>query len=188
MSGLGAGKSDVDIVSQALVLIGEAPISSLTEGTAGVVASSLYETTKDTLLQKHRWRFATAKASLSRLTATPLNEWTYGFQLPTNLRLILRVYPHTPYEMYEDKIYSNSNTLQIDYLIDPGEGDYPAYFVKALTYRLASEMALGIANNQSLSDAWYDKSIVAISEAMHMDSQGRPNQAIHHRPLINVRG
>ena len=74
--------SKFDIVSQALLLIGEAPINSFDEGVSGVVASNLYDTTRDSLLTATRWRFAAGKASLSKLTATPLNEWNTAFLLP----------------------------------------------------------------------------------------------------------
>lgn len=188
MAGLGAGNSDIDIVSQALVLLGEAPISSLTEGTAGQVATSLLETTRNQMLQANRWRFAAGKATLSRLTATPKNEWTYAFQLPSDLLLLYRVYPFTSYEVYEDKLYSDQATIEVDYLFDPGPGDYPSYFVEALVARLAAKMAIPITNNASLLEIQEARAKEAMAAALFADSQGRPNRPIEHHPWIRVRG
>lgn len=184
---MGAGNSKEDIVSMALVYIGESPIASFTEGTSGLVASNLYENTRDDLLTSHRWRFAVGKKSLSRLTSTPLNEWTYAFQLPTDLLMLFRVYPFDSYEVYEDKIYSHSATCDIDYLFRPSAGAFPAYFVKALAYKLAAEFAMGITNNQSLAKIMDDRAIRHLAAAKHKDTQGRPTHAITHRPWIQVR-
>lgn len=183
----GSGNSKEDIVSQALLYIGEAPISSFSEGTAGLVASNLYDITRDDLLTAYRWRFAVGKKSLSRLTSTPLNEWQYAFQLPTDLLLLIRTYPNSKYEVYEDKIYSNSATLEIDYVFRPESGAFPAFFVKALSYKLAAEFAIAITNNQSLADRMEMRAADSLKKARFNDSQGRANTAIIHRPFVEVR-
>ena len=183
----GAGNTKEDIVSQALLLIGEAPISSFSEGVGGLVASNLYDTTRDDLLSAYRWRFAVGKSSLSRLTSTPLNEWQYAFQLPTNLLLLIRSYPNSQYEVYEDKLYSNNSTCDIDYIFRPEPGAFPAYFVKSLSYKLASEFSISITNNQTMADRMEDRAIKALTKARFNDSQGRTPSAIVHRPFIEAR-
>ena len=184
----GAGNSKEDIVSQALLLIGEAPISSFSEGTGGLVASNMYDTARDDMLTEYRWRFATGKHELSRLTTAPINEWKYAFQMPTDLLLMIRTYPQSKFEVYEDKIYSNSHTLEIDYIFRPDVGSFPAYFVKALSYKLAMEFALSITNNQALSEMMERRYISQIRKAKYNDAQGRTNSAIADRPWINIRG
>lgn len=183
----GSGNSKEDIVSMALLQIGEAPISSFSEGTAGLVASNLYDNIRDAMLTDYRWTFATGKKALSRLTATPKNEWQYAFQLPTDLLLLIRTYPNSKYAVYEDKLYSHNATAEIDYIFRPESGDFPAFFVKALSTRLAAEFAISITNNQSLADLMERKAIRDLSAARFKDSQGRPNVAIVSRPWIEVR-
>lgn len=183
----GAGNSKEDIVSMALLRIGEAPISSFSEGTAGLVASNLYDNVRDSMLTDYRWRFATGKVALSRLTDTPLNEWQYAFQLPTNLLLLIRTYPNSKFEIYEDKLYSHNSTCSIDYVFRPESGSFPAYFVSALATRLAAEFAISITNNQSLAELMEAKAQRDLSAARFKDSQGRPNVAIQSRPWIEVR-
>jgi|TARA_R110000803_G_scaffold188447_1_gene250878 hypothetical protein len=179
--------SKFDIVSQALLLIGEAPINSFDEGVSGVVASNLYDTTRDSLLTATRWRFAVGKASLSKLTATPLNEWNNAFQLPSDLLMPIRVYPKTSYEIYEDKIYSNQNSLQLDYIFRPDESAFPAYFVECLAAHLAEKFALSITNNQTMRQAMQETAIDSYKKAAFKDAQGRPSTPIVSRPYVQVR-
>ena len=183
----GSGKSKEDIVSQALIMIGEAPISSFTEGTGGLVAGNIYATTRDDLLTAYRWRFAMRKNSLSRLVDTPRNEWEYAFQLPSDLLMLVRTYPNSTYEVYRDFLYSNNASVDIDYVYRPDVGFFPAYFVKALIYKLAEEMAISITNNQGLAERMEMRATKALAKATYVDSQGRPADPIVSRPFIDVR-
>jgi hypothetical protein len=181
--------SDIEIASNALVRIGVPPISSFSEGgAAGIAAGNLYEPTTRMLLTESRWRFAAAKRKLARLTATPLNEWEYAFQLPSDLLLMYRVYPNQDYEIYEDKIYSNASEVEVDYLFRPNESLFPAYFQVALEYKLASEFALIVTSNRSLAETYEFKYSEAMKKARYADSQSRPSDAIEVLDYIKVRG
>jgi len=177
-----------DIVSQALLLIGEQPISSFSEGVSGLVASNLYDTTRDSFLTQTRWRFAVGKKQLSQLVATPLNEWKYAYQLPSDMLMPISVYPKARYEIYEDKLYTHQNTIELDYIFRPDEAAFPAYFIEALAARLAEKFAIPITNNQTLREAMQVTAQDSYRSAAYKDAQGRPPQAIKHRPFIQVRG
>ena len=179
--------SKFDIVSQALVLIGEAPISSFSEGTAGLVASQLYEVTFDGLLTSHRWRFAVGKSQFNRLTDTPLNSWRYAYQLPSQLLMLVNVKHNPPYEIYEDKLYTDIHKVEADYVYRPDEGSLPQYFVESLAARLAETFAIPITNNQTMREAMRELAERRFQEAIFKDSQGRPPVAIQHRPFVDVR-
>ena len=177
-----------DIVSQALLLIGESPISSFSEGVSGTVAANLYDTTRDSFLTATRWRFAVGKSNLSRLTDTPLNEYQYAFQLPSDLLMPIGTYPNSRYEIYEDKLYSNNATVELDYIFRPTEEVFPAYFVEALAAQLAEKFAIAITNNQTMRQAMEAHAADTYRKAAFRDAQGRTPQAIKHRPYIAVRG
>lgn len=180
--------SDIDIASNALVRIGVSPISSFTEGgAAGQAASNLYEPTIRSLLTEHRWRFAAAKRTLAKLTAKPLNEWTNAFQIPSDLLLLYRVHPRQNYEIFEDKIYSDSATLSVDYLFRASTSLFPAYFQLACEYKLASEFALIVTSNRSLAEVYEEKYIQQMKKARFADSQGRPGDAIQNIDYLDVR-
>jgi hypothetical protein len=178
----------ISMCSNALLLIGHGTISSFTEGGAGaLVASNLYDSSYENLLTLHRWRFASGKVSLSRLTATPLNEWDYAFQLPANYMLINRVIPQSDYEIFEDKIYSNQQTLDLDYVYKPAESELPAYFVKLVEYYLASQFSVPVTDNSTkgqLYDGMYQNQL---RQAKFADASSRPPDAIASTPLWAAR-
>ncbi len=126
--------TDIDIASNALLLIGESPISSFTEDTvAALIAANLYNPTFENLLTLHPWRFASNKSSLSRLTATPTNQWDYAYQLPTDFLVAQHVDTgNNNFQIYTDKLYSNETTIILDYTFKPDESFLPAYFTELL--------------------------------------------------------
>lgn len=180
--------TSISMCSNALLLIGHGTISSFTEGGAGaLVASNLYDSSYENLLTLHRWRFASGKVSLSRLTATPLNEWDYAFQLPANYMLINRVIPDTDYEIFEDKIYSNQQTLDIDYVFKPAESELPAYFVKLVEYYLASQFAVPVTDNSTKGQLYDGMFQSQLRQAKFADASARPPDVIADSPLWAAR-
>ncbi len=180
--------SNIDIASNALVRIGVPPISSFDEGgAAGQAASNLYEPTIRALLTENRWRFAANKRQLAQLTAKPLNEWEYAYQLPSDLILLYRMQPRVSYEVFEDKIYTNSNTCEIDYLSRVDEGLFPPYFQLAAEYKLAAEFALIVTSNRSLAETYEMKYQDQIKRARFADAQGRPADSIQNFEYVDVR-
>ena len=181
--------SDIDIASNALVRIGVNPISSFSEGgAAGQAASNLYEPTVRALLSENRWRFAAAKRQLAQLTAKPLNDWEYAYQLPSDIITLYRVFPRVSYEVYEDKIYTNSATCEIDYISRVSEALWPSYFQLAAEYKLASEFALIVTSNRSLAETYELKYMDQIKRSRFADAQGRPADSVRNFDYIDVRG
>jgi len=180
--------TDISISSNALLLLGHKAIASFTEGGAGAtVASNLYTTIYESLLTRHRWRFAVGQKTLSRLVDAPLNNWTYAFQLPSDFLSAIKVYPHTDYEIYEDMIYSNQNTIDLDYIFKPSESRLPPYFVECFELRLASKFAFPVTSNKSTAELYHGMFLDQLAVAKHQDSQGRPNVAIVDSPFTDVR-
>lgn len=180
--------SKIDIISSALVLIGDKPLNSLAEASsAATVANKLYDTTLESMLTLHRWRFASGKAVLSLLVAAPLNEWTYAFQLPTDLLQIQKIVPNTDYEVYEDKLYANVNALEIDYTFRPMESEFPTYFVQAFEYRLADKFSISLTENTAVNEKMIGQYDRAIAQAMFADANQRPNRPFTSAPFIDVR-
>ena len=181
--------SKVDITSNALLLIGESPISSFTEDTTGaLIASNLYEQTYEDLLTKHPWRFASAKASLSRLTSTPVDTWRYAFQLPANFLLVQHVDTgNTDYEIYQDKVYTNQSTLVLDYLFKPDESELPAYFVKLMEYTFASMFAIPVTDSATKAEYFQTLTKDQLTKSKTIDSQATPPVEFQHSPLTEIR-
>jgi len=139
------------------------------------------------MLTTYRWRFATKKVTLARLTATPLNDYTYQFQLPTDLLYLIAPHNITNYELYEDKLYCNEPNVSIDYTYKVAEDKLPAYFIKAFEFFLASQFALPITGSLEKMSAMQTAYMHQLRMARHADSTQRPADSLPINPYVDVR-
>jgi hypothetical protein len=181
--------SKIQMISNALILIGDAPISDLSGGGAGTIAAAnLYESSYLNLLTIHRWRFATKQAKLARLTEAPLiDSYKYQFQLPTDYLYLIQTSSFRDYEIYEDKLYTNYRTVEIDYIYRVNEDMLPAYFASTLQFYLAAVFAIPVTGNSTRADEYRLQYEAQLKRAKHVDSSARPNEAIQHKPFLEVR-
>ena len=180
--------SDIELVSNALVLLGEGPCSSLSENRYGVtVGANMIQAIYESELQSNRWRFAMKKAALSELVAVPANQWVRAFQLPADMLLPVGIYPPEPYEIYGDSIYTNAASVTLDYMFKPETTDLPAYFSLLLTYALARNMAKPITESDATALKWEREYVRQRAIAQFADAQGRPTQTIFDSPFTQVR-
>lgn len=180
--------SKLSICSNALILLGEQPISSFDDPGAGaLVSSNLYESSYQNILSMHRWRFATKKAQLARLTIPPINEWSYQYQIPTDNIAIITTYPVDNYEVYDDKIYSNSNTLSIDYVYRVDEAKLPLWFSKTMEFYLAMQFAIPVTGNSQRMAEMQQLFTQQIRSAKNIDSTIRPNAGVFDSPFTSIR-
>ena len=182
--------SSIDIASNALLLIGDNPISSFDDAGAGAqVAANLYPETKKRLLSEHPWSFALKQQRLNKLSQTPdiLTGFKNAFQLPTDLIRIWNIQSHSNYTLVGNLLYSNENEILATYIFDVPEVSLPPHFVKSLEYTLAGDFAISVTESVSMSEKMEKKAMLFTSKAMSIDSQGRPQQGITNSPIINAR-
>ncbi len=182
--------SSIDIASNALLLIGDNPISSFDDPGAGAqAAANLYPETKKRLLSEHPWSFALKQQRLNKLSQKPdeLTNFNSAFQLPTDLIRIWDMQIRTDYILIGNLLYSNQEELLATYIFDVDEVNLPPHFVKSLEYALASDFAISVTEDTTKAGLYEQKSINAINQAMAIDSQGRPQRGIISSPLIDVR-
>ena len=180
----------IDIASNALLLIGDNPISSFTEPGAGAtVAANLYPETKKRLLSEHPWSFALKQQRLNKLSQEPdlLTNFRNAFQLPTDLIRIWNIQSHNNYILIGNLLFTNENELLATYVFDVDKVNLPPHFVKALEYMLASDFAISVTENKATAELYEIKGRNAANQAMAIDSQGRPQQPIIDSPLIDAR-
>jgi hypothetical protein len=204
---MAAGDTDVGICSRALTLLGAGAISSFSDGTdAANTCSRLYGTIKESLLSMYPWKFATKKVQLARLNTTPVNEWTYAYQLPGDAlgnpeavftsSAIGENPINSGWEIYEDTLLTDEATIYIDYRFDPEESIYPRYFVMLLIYDLCAHLAEPITDQVTKADYWRSVAFGSPQEngrggffrqAANADARGNPTAAIFDFPLVDVR-
>jgi hypothetical protein len=182
--------SSIDIVSNALLLLGDEPISSFTEPGAGAqAANNLYPLTKEMVLSYRPWSFALKDQSLSQLSQPPDSKtgYKYAYQMPTDLIRVWEVMPHSNYDIVGSHLYSNEPSLLMRYVYDVAESLLPAHLVKAMEYQMAAEMAVSVTEDESKAQYYERKARDQLAKASNIDSQGEPQEAIISSPFIEAR-
>lgn len=182
--------TDIGMSSNALILIGDNPISSFTEpGFGATAAANLYQNTYESVIAEHPWTFALKEQKLSKLSQIPDPETNYSkaFQIPVDVVRIWAVFPHSNYTIVGSILYSNQNELLMRYNHKPAEAALPPHFVKALEYRLAADFSVSVTEDLAKHQLFEQKYLRAISMARSIDSQNKPPVAIIDSPFVAAR-
>ena len=117
--------TQLSLINNALILIGDLPLASLTSGTrAQIVATSLYDNIVQNELSKFRWGFARTQAQLTRVSVAgsspkagvvPEFEWQAMYYLPSDCLSLTRINPSMPYQIYSDIDSPETASTQIVY-------------------------------------------------------------------------
>lgn len=174
--------SKVEIVNQALVLLGEAAIATFDDTSeAARLARVTYDSIRDALMQEFTWNFLVTRDSASLSAVTPTWGPTYAYPLdPDDLR-VLKVQgdenndwavelhngaPHVVTDL-ESPIYYLALRRSEDV------SRYPALFVQALASRLALEWAEALGRSESLMQRLASIYNGKLKLARQVDSQER---------------
>ena len=165
--------SKLGICNGALIRLGAPIIADFTSSDIAVSCDTIYSGIRDMLIAMHPWRFATAKRQLAQLVDTPLNEWTYAYQLPSDAILaphavfrdaVVGAQPFQDFEIFENKLYTDATTIIIDYRYAPSEGNWPPWFVELVTLAMTGAMAMPVTQNDGLASEWNQRAFGTYSE------------------------
>jgi len=210
---MASGDTDVSICNKALLLLGSSSITSFSDGTPQASAcSTLYPDIKKTTMGMYPWSFTVAKATLTRQTATPNNEWSYQFTLPNDM---LNGVPravrtsssagaglYTNWEIAQAAdgttvLMTESLTIFIDYQKAIGETLMPHYFVQLLGYQVAWHLAEVITDQTTKSQYWREVALGTANEnfrggyfrqAANIDAGGQTPSVVGDYLLTDIRG
>lgn len=180
--------SKVGLLSQALTRLGESPISSLdTDDDVAQHASELYDLHKNTALAEHPWRFALRYIELAPLLdrgsqRTP--NFLNAFRLPQRLLITRGIDNHCRYEIYGDELYADEDLINVIYVEDVPEHEWPEFFALGLTYRLSAEFALSLLEDIPLSEKMDRKADLYFKKARRINSQSSFKSAYLNDNLI----
>lgn len=207
MSSISIGTTDVKICARALVNIGMKPIDNL-DGDDDVTRACdlLYPMVKKEILSAYPWNASKGKIQLGRLTDTPVNEFKYGFQLPSDrLSGPLAIYdsgeegasPVLEWDIQGDQILANYETLYGDFQFDIDESRFPPYVENLMIYALSARLAESLTDDSAKADKYDFIAFGTPGEkrwggyfevARQIDSKFRPTQSINNFSLVDVRG
>jgi len=205
---MATGDTKLSICSDALILLGATPLSSFSEGTdAAQICDRLYDDLRDMVLTSYHWGFSHRKSQLARSVDTPVNEWKYQYPLPSDaissgVRALFTsgsVGAETVnygWEIYERNIFTDFETVYVDYQFRPSEDVWPTYFVHLMKLYMAWHIAEPVTDQITKGQYYQNLAVGSPAEnmrggyfrqAMQIDGAGQPTQTITDWPLIAVR-
>jgi hypothetical protein len=185
------------IISNAITLLGHAPIISLVNGDKMVVAAEqAFDLLLPTILSENNWRFATTIQPLTLLLETPPAPWTASYQLPSGFLKLLRLYPN----IYEFDLYNNNRLytflgvpsndgqpFSIEYVFMPEISQLPARFVKYFIFEIANYLALSNAQRPDYAAYIRQQCQAEFAMAAANEAQNRPQYSQVLFPVLTNR-
>lgn len=189
--------TDISICTTALLLVGANEIETFTDSTREArICDQLYQTTKQSLLQTHPWKFSLAFTELARTDlATTSSEYEFGYLYeytlpPDFLRLIKKDGLQNDYRIVGSKLYSNDSDVHILYQYDVSETKFPAYFTRALEIKMAELLAAALIQDETQVQIWAGLSRQELIRAKNIDGTQSPPEGMqaNNFALTAIRG
>lgn len=201
-----AANSKFDLCTQATALLGLGPINSFTGGDRNAIAGRLYDTVVVGLIEGYPWNFAKVlSAALNRLTDAPATQYTYAYQLPSNLDgIVWALYRDdaidaTPFKEWErigQTIYTNETAVYIKYAAMPPVAQWPKYFHMLCVYALAAAFAMPMKESGDMAGRYQALAFGTPEQngkggqwavATSADARGSPSSVQRDNPFIDCR-
>ena len=186
--------SAIDLCSRALLGIGANQIQSFDEGTAEAeIASALYDLVREGVLSIHPWNFCRGQAKLARLSAAPVTDYEYAYQLPSDMLTIRSIGQEESttgliYRRAELRIHTDADEVWLDYTFKPDESLHPPYFNIALVSSLSARFAIPLTESTSRWEGLAKMAEHDLRRARLADAQEDTPSRIDDFTLVNVRG
>lgn len=162
--------SDTEICNLALAELPEKSIASLDEASIQArECKRLYKTALQELFEAHPWSFATTRLALAQIANDREGEWSFAYAVPNSMAMLRKVVfvptaaagdfiplvgqtfapvgailldraPAQPFILAGSTIYTDVEAAVIEYMPVGAEAVFPALFVKALYFELASRL------------------------------------------------
>ncbi len=198
--------SDLSIANRALRKAFLSPIASFSEESdKAELIAGVYTEQRALLLSLTHWNFARKFVQLSRDPAAPAAQWSYAFKLPPDREGVPDAYfatgdesapPVKQFELAEDMVLANSETLWARYTFSAPENLWPPYFVSFAVAAIAAEICNDKDRRRELArEAWGIETEGRKGGAYRIAKQRdgaytrtRPLFGSGGGPLIDVRG
>ena len=184
--------SFVEISSNALRLLGDDPITSLTEDSERArLVNALYEEVRDEVTRAAMWNCAKDRQVLASLATTPAFGWSFYHQLPSTCLRVIDVLSgdiRIDHEVEGRKIMTDVSSVNLIFLkkiTDPNDMD--ALFIGAYTAKLAAELAEPVTGRRSLAEQMWTLYDRKVREARTIDSQEGTVSNLDVQQLVDAR-
>jgi len=188
--------SPVSICTQALLSIGDKPISSFTESNDRArVCANVYPTLRDATLRAHPWNSAKKRATLAPLADAPAFGWARQFLLPSDCLRLLQVGAHVigvsgrpDFELEGRSVLSNLRSMPIRYIFaNYNESTWDSMLVEAMVLTVAASIAYPITKSTTLMQAKQAELVTFYRSARAVNGQEEPPETLGDFPLLALR-
>jgi hypothetical protein len=182
----------VSICSNALLMLGDTPISSFDDPSdRALLASNLWETARDYVLRRHPWNCAVKRAVLNPDETGPDFDFAYQFTLPGDFLRVLSVGEEGErprYRVEGRKILAETGALRLRYIFrNENVATWDAGLVWAMTLVMRAIFAYGITQSTSLEQLVEGVMRDVLKQARAVDGQEDEPDALDHSPLLEAR-
>lgn len=183
--------SAISICNSALDKLGQSSIVSFgdRDNNSRLCARNYYST-RDELLRKHPWNFATDRKTLSASIRKPPWGFEHLFPLPHSCLRLLEVRNVKPedFQLEQNEILANTDSLEIRYIRRVSDPTiYDLSFVGALSYSLAVKLSKSISVNAEERKLLISEARKTLNEARRIDAQENPVILTQEDDWITVR-
>lgn len=189
-----AATSEVQICSNALLLLGASTISSFTENNDRArLCSNLWPMVRDANLRSHPWNCVSKRVALAPDAVGPDFDWAYQFTLPGDC---LRVWavgrnedPPIEFIVENGKVLMNEAICYLRYIQALADvSRYDAMLVQGVTLAMEAALAYPITKSKTQQDASQARYVNYLKLARTVDGQEGTGEPSPDSPLITVRG
>jgi hypothetical protein len=173
--------TDVSICSNALLLLGDKPLSSLSppdDSDAGTLASNLYPQVRDWVLRAHPWNCAVKRVILAPDTAPPPFDYAYQFSIPDDWLRTLQVGQiddAVDYQMEGRKFLCDDAVFYLVYVFKNSvEATFDSMLVQVLTLAMKAALAYPITKSSSMAQLCLQELQMELKKARAVDGTDNP--------------
>lgn len=182
----------VSICSNALLMLGDHPISSFEDGTDRArLAANLWEPVRDFVLRAHPWNCAIKRVALSPDVTAPAFDWAYAYTLPEDYLKALSIGEQMregEYRIEGRKLLCDDNPLLLRYVFkNENVGSYDSMLVWALTSCMRSVFAYGITQSGSMEELLTNTLRPILRQARAVDGQEDTPEQLGDNPILAAR-
>jgi len=140
--------SNVAIANLALTKLGDLRILNLTDNTKPArEVNAVFDMTRDYLQRRFSWRYCIKRANLAADSGTPLWDWSYQYQIPTDCLRILQVGQWYPSPDLSDLISTGGQeyVLEGKYILSNQAGPLKLRYLSRVTDPVQFDTAFDMA-------------------------------------------
>ena len=188
---MGIPYNRTQVIQAALNILGYGSIQSISSGgPAAEVMDNLYDPLMAADLSSPNWRFASKVQVLSQIAGIDpkFMYFNTAYQIPPDCLAIWQVWPPVLYDVLGEQIWTTGQQqLQIQYRALGHESMYPAAYIMYFCYLLAVTVGPGTVDNPTILAQLNADMNKWRSQAMVVNTQGRPNKGLGNSPWVNQR-